>query len=98
MPTSYRRLNQQDRDTIHRLLRANKTQKEIAEVIDFTESTISREISRNSGKRGYRPKQAGKLAAGRKLKQRRTRKITGDLAAEVEARLQTYHSPESETG
>lgn len=98
MPTSYRRLNQQDRDTIYRLHKDGASQKDIAKAIGFSESTVSREINRNSGKRGYRPKQAGNLAAERKLTQRRGRKITPALAKEIDERLVLHHSPEQISG
>lgn len=98
MQSSYQRLNQQHRDTIYRLLKLGKRQNEIAEAIGFSEGTVCREISRNSGKKGYRSKQAGRLAEARKLNQRRPKKITGDLATEIEERLVRHHSPEQITG
>jgi IS30 family transposase len=60
---TYRRLCQEDRYTIHRLLREGKTSSQIARALNFHPSTISKEIKRNSGRRGYRPKQAGQFAA-----------------------------------
>ena len=94
MPTTYRRLCQGDRNTIYRLLQQGRSQTEIAKLIGFCSSTISRELKRNTGGCGYRPKQAGRFAAARKVRQRRLRKIVGLLAIEVEARLHQLHSPE----
>ncbi|ALQ52164.1 hypothetical protein ATY38_13660 [Nitrosomonas ureae] len=46
--------------------KAGHSQSEIATVIDRSVSTISRELSRNRGARGYRPKQAHNEAVERK--------------------------------
>ena len=43
-------------------------QTEIAKVIGVHKATVSREIRRNKGKRGYRPKQAHQLAVARRDK------------------------------
>ncbi|MFT4641895.1 MAG: DNA-binding NarL/FixJ family response regulator, partial [Verrucomicrobiales bacterium] len=42
-------------NTIHRLLQEGKTSSQIARALNFDPSTISKEIKRNSGGRGYRP-------------------------------------------
>ena len=55
---TYTHLTQEERYQIYALKRAGITQKVIASILKRSESTISREINRNSGKRGYRPKQA----------------------------------------
>ena len=98
MPTTYRRLCQGDRDTIYRLLQQGRRQTEIAKLIGVCSSTISRELKRNTGGCGYRPKQAGRFAAARKVRQRRLRKIVGLFAMEVEACLHQLHSPKQICG
>lgn len=98
MPPTYRRLCQGDRDIIHRLRQQGRSQTEIAEFIGFSPSAISKELKRNTGGRGYRPKQAGRFATARKAMQRRKRTIIGLLAIEVEARLHLLHSPEQICG
>ena len=80
------------------MLQQGNTVSDIAKVLGFHVSTISREIQRNSGQRGYRPKQAGRFAAERKARQRKKPKITGRLATEVETRLRLLHSPEQISG
>ena len=80
------------------MLRQGNSHSEIADALGFHVSTISREIHRNSGQRGYRPKQAGAFAAERKARQRKRPKIVGSLAVEVEARLRMLHSPEQISG
>ena len=98
MQHTYRRLCQGDRDIIHRLRQQGRSQTEIAEFIGFSPSAISRELKRNTGGRGYRPKQAGRFATARKAMQRRKQTIIGLLAIEVEARLHLLHSPEQICG
>ncbi|MGC2459105.1 MAG: helix-turn-helix domain-containing protein, partial [Gallionellaceae bacterium] len=39
-------------------MKAGHKQSEIANVLERSASTISRELARNCGRRGYRPKQA----------------------------------------
>jgi transposase, IS30 family len=98
MPIIHRHLCQSDRSTIQDLLKRGLNQSEIAEAIEVHPSTVSRELRRNTGQRGYRSKQAGHLATARKVTQRRRRKITGDVAQEVESRLRELHSPEQISG
>ena len=45
----------------------NKSQNKIAEQLSVNQSTISRELNRNIGKRGYRIKQAQALTDKRRL-------------------------------
>ena len=63
---SYKQLTQAQRYQIHALLKAACDQTEIAMIVGCHKSTISREIRRNTGLRGYRPQQAQRLANERK--------------------------------
>jgi IS30 family transposase len=62
----YTQLTQEERYQIHGLLKAGYNLSEIARETDRHRSTVSREIRRNSGQRGYRPAQAHKLASERR--------------------------------
>jgi IS30 family transposase len=66
------RICAENRIVIANIKQAGKTQSEIAQAVGFSQSTVSKELSRNHGKRGYRPAQAERLAAERKS-QKRTR-------------------------
>jgi len=55
---NYTHLAQEERYQIYALKKAGHKQSEIANVLERSESTISRELARNCGQRGYRPKQA----------------------------------------
>ena len=46
-------------------MKAGHDQSQIAKLLDRHKSTISRELSRNTGSRGYRPKQACEMSADR---------------------------------
>ena len=54
-------LTQEERYQIEALLKVGHPQSEIAVVLKRHKSTISREVRRNRGLRGYRPKQAQRL-------------------------------------
>ena len=62
---TYKHLSQAERYQIHALMKAGHDQSQIAKVLDRNKSTISRELSRNTGSRGYRPKQACEMSADR---------------------------------
>ena len=57
---SYRRVAYHDRLFIKTSLDSGLSKTEIADKLGFHKSTIGREIKRNTGGRGYRPKQAQK--------------------------------------
>ena len=66
MPEDIRHLRMKDRKIISRMMKDNKPQTEIATTIGFSQGTIRKELNRNSGKQGYRPKQAQAKALERK--------------------------------
>ena len=100
MPTnSYRRLREEDRHIIYRMRQAGNSQSEIAHALGFSQSAISKELSRNCGKRVYRPKQANAKALERQGSQRaRERVIRAEVETEVCSRLKRKHSPEQISG
>ena len=62
---AYYRLTEGERYQVYALKKAGLTQCAIADEICVNKSTISRELKRNTGLRGYRPKQAHRLACAR---------------------------------
>ena len=64
MMRTYTQLTQDQRYQIEALFKAKLNQTEIAEILGVDKSTISRELKRNKGLRGYRSKQAQRLADG----------------------------------
>lgn len=64
---NYTQLTHEQRYQIQALLKAKHSQTEIAVILDVHKSTISRELKRNMGKRGYRPKQAHETCLERRI-------------------------------
>ena len=62
----YTQLTQEERYQIYALLKAGHSQSEIATLLGRHKSTISRELRRNTGGRGYRPAQAQHLCEVRR--------------------------------
>jgi len=62
-------------------------------LLGVSESTISRELKRNQGKKGYRPKQAQIKADNRKKQALKALKMTPDLILLIEARIRLDWSP-----
>jgi len=88
-------LTAEERGVLYRLRKEWKTQTEIAQVLGRHRSTICREIQRNSGGRGYRPKQAQRKADERRLKCCRSHKMDDPHVNEyVQSRLKLYWSPD----
>lgn len=69
---NYTHLTREERYQIYALKKAGHNQREIAQVLKRSESTISRELVRNCGRRNYRPKQAYSKAIGRRSMSART--------------------------
>ena len=96
--SNYKQLNQAQRYQIEILKKAGKNQKEIAALLGVSESTISRELTRNQGKKGYRPKQAQIKADNRKKQAAKALKMTPTLIVLIEARIRLDWSPEQVSG
>jgi len=62
----YTQLTQEERYQIHALMKAGHEQAEVARILGRSPSTISRELRRNKRVKGYRPKQAHRLASNRR--------------------------------
>jgi len=93
---SYTQLTQVQRYQIYALLKIGHNQTEIAEVIGKHKSTICRELLRNCGRRGYRPKQAHFKAFNRhRHGQVRILQETWDV---IDAKLCLDWSPEQISG
>ncbi|MBZ0258482.1 IS30 family transposase [bacterium] len=89
----YTQLTEGERNQIYALMQAKKRIREIAELLRRCPSTISREIKRNHGLRGYRPKQAHRKAMERRQTPR-TRKMTHRIKEHIERQLKQEWSPE----
>jgi len=90
---NYAQLTQEQRYQIAMLKKAGHMQVEIARLIGVHKSTISREFRRNHGMRGYRPKQAHRLAVERRQEKVRPR-ITEQEWQRIHALLRQEWSPD----
>jgi transposase, IS30 family len=94
---NYRQLARQQRYQINILKRAGHNQTFIAKLIGCHKSTISRELRRNRGQKGYRHHQADGLAYDRQCEAYRSR-ISWQTWQQVEQLLLQDWSPEQISG
>jgi IS30 family transposase len=94
----YKQLTQEQRYHIAALKKAGFSRGDIAKEIGVHKSTITRELRRNSGQRGYRPKQAHTLAQSRQRDRARTPRIAAETWETVETHLRQEWSPEQISG
>ena len=95
---AYQQLTQDQRYQIYAFLKAEFPQSQIARELGVDPSTISRELKRNRGQRGYRPKQAQQLADSRRQAKANATRITTLTWQQVEADLRKDWSPEPVSG
>jgi len=93
---TYHQLTQAQRYQIYALKKTKHTLSEMAAVIGVDKSSISRELRRNRGQRGYRPQQAHELAVQRRPKT--IARITAAVWSLVESLLRQEWSPEQISG
>jgi IS30 family transposase len=89
---TYTQLTQEQRYQIYVLLKAGHNQTDIARCIKVHKSTICRELRRNRGMKGYRPKQAQQFAWNRRKKARC--RIEASTWILIEAAIRKEWSPE----
>ena len=98
-PAMASHLTLEERQFLYRLKKRRKSNAEIAELMGRHRSTIGREVARNTGGRGYRPRQAQRLADERRLASRRPHKMDDpDVHQYVQDRLEEYWSPDQIAG
>jgi IS30 family transposase len=93
----YTQLTEHQRYQIYALMKAGHNQTGTADIIGVHKSTISRELCRNRGLRGYRPAQAQRLAQARREVRYQSR-IPTALWRRVETWLRDEWSPEQIAG
>jgi len=94
---SYTQLTREQRYQIKVLLETDHSRTKIAQAICVNKSTISRELVRNRGQRGYRPGQADELAKTRRVEKVK-RRISEQTWLVVEDKLRLDWSPEQISG
>jgi transposase, IS30 family len=95
---SYHQLTLEERYQIYAFKKDGFNQTEIASEIGVAKSTISRELHRNRGGRGYRPKQAHSLTQARRQAKNNATKIKPKTWRKIESLILMDLSPEQING
>ena len=97
---NYKQLTEHERYQIDAMNKAGHSQKEIAELLGRSASTISRELRRNRGLRGYRPAEAQRLSQARRREAHKARKVTTEVRGWPACSRQdsNAHSPGTQPG
>jgi transposase, IS30 family len=99
MPSGYQHLTLERRSQINALLSNGFLQFEIANSLKVSASTISREVRRNKGERGYQYQQANKMATERRYTaSNQPTRMTPEVIKIVEEKLREKWSPEQISG
>ena len=94
---TYKRITEGERTQIHRWKQEGKSNGAIAGLLGRHRSTIGRELKRNAGGRGYRPKQAHEKAQGR-ARRPGARRFTEAVRLDAEEKLAKGWTPEMISG
>ena len=95
---SYTHLTQDERYQLSALMAINQSLNAISSKLGRSKSTISRELRRNRGARGYRPKQAHALASKRFKTAYKAIKLQADVKAGIADKVRLNFSPEQISG
>jgi IS30 family transposase len=94
----YKQLTSVQRYQISALKRMGHSRTEIAKELEVHRSTIGRELYRNTGERGYRPKQADEKACERRANAAHKKRVSAETWEVVEEKLRQDWSPEQVSG
>lgn len=94
----YAQLTEHQRYQIYILKKVEHNQAQIAATLGVSPSTVSRELKRNTGQRGYRPKQAQMKTIKRRQNAKKYIKMTPHLKQCINHKLRQEWSPEQITG
>lgn len=94
----YHQITQEERYQIYALKKEGLSQTAIAKNLSRDKGTISRELKRNKGLRGYRPKQAQEMSENRELKKHKKRRLNRKNIAYIKEKIKLYWSPEQISG
>ena len=96
--SSHKQLNEEERFHLYIMINQGISLRKIAKGMDRCHSTLSRELRRNKGKKGYRYKQAQKKSSDRHRVKSKFKKLTKDLKKYIIKNLQNNWSPEQICG
>ena len=95
---SYTQFTQEQRYQIYAFLKAGFSQSTIAFEIDVHKASVSQEIRRNLGKKGYRPRQAHVMVIIRRHRADKFVEMTPRLIAIIDNLIRNDCSPEQISG
>lgn len=95
---SYKHLSLEDRHYIELSMKNEMTLTQIAYDLGFSQSTISREVRRNRGQRGYRYQQAHCMAQERHTIKNKSIKLTDEITSIIDDYIRSDWSPEQIAG
>ena len=95
---AYRQLTSEKRYGLKAYMQAGFSMSQIAKELMVHKTTLYREINRNTGRRGYRPKQANMKALERRYCSRKKSRLTTDLIVRIVYLLRLDLSPEQVSG
>ncbi len=98
MSKYYNQLTDDERIEIYAMRQAGNSIKEIAETLGRHRSTINREINRNIGQKGYRPKQAHQKALKRRHQGAKAVKMTKETIGYITEKIALDWSAEQIAG
>lgn len=91
---NYKQLTKNERYQIYTLLKVGFSLKAIAAELNRHPSMISRELKRNEGLKGYRPKQAQRLARTRRKQVHKACKLTAEVIGWITRLIRQELSPQ----
>ena len=94
MGQNYSQLTTAERNQFYALRKAKIAMTEIAKQLNRSRNTLYNELTRNTGGRGYRPKQAQQFADQRRAEKVQSPKMNPKVIAYIEAKLGCQWSPE----
>jgi IS30 family transposase len=96
--SGYKQLTYEQRCQIEVLKKSGFSQQRISDSIGLNQSSISRELARNTGQRGYRHRQAHIKACERRQQAIRPSKMTAAIIELIDAKVRQCWSPEQISG
>lgn len=98
MTNTYEQLTYEQRCQISVLMKRNYSQREIAISVGTSQGTISRELARNTGQKGYRHKQAQEKCNERRMAAAKPTKMTPQMIDVIDSKVRIEWSPEQISG
>jgi IS30 family transposase len=98
MPKTYTRLTEDERYQIYEGVTQQLSHREIATLINKHHSTVSNEVKRNAGLRGYRPRQAQEKSLRRQHNKHRHIKLTPEVQSLIADNIKHQWSPDQIQG